>query len=304
MMSAFQARTPRTHCDTRLRCLTSFRTCAELLRRLTTLLPEGTLRLSVTITDVQRPPAGAPHGAAAPVLVTYTQPGRAAPHTLRCGALVNTAPQTVQNLAFLRLDAEETALFKRVFANRYYTTALVVRPKPKTEGMYLFMPPVNLTLRNLLPAAQQHGGPAVPLVSALMDAGPFHGQVTSFTTTNSGAANRPSGVSYNADPGLVCAYSYSDVDITPAEVAAKAARALSSGGGGGAARPKRTAEARETFDFVYYPRVGEAALRAGWFDKLEAMQGRRGTYHAGGITTFWDVEQSMRSGQDLVARFF
>jgi hypothetical protein len=34
------------------------------------------------------------------------------------------------------------------------------------------------------------------------------------------------------------------------------------------------------------------------------MQGRRGTYHAGGITTFWDVEQAMRSGQDLVARYF
>jgi hypothetical protein len=227
-----------------------------------------------------------------------------APHTLRCGALVNTAPQALSNLAFLRMDEEETALFKPVYWCRYFTTALVVSPKPKAEGMYVFVPPVSLTPRSLLPAAQPHSGPTVPLLSALLDASPFHGEVTSFTTTHDGAANRPPGVSYDADPGLVCAYSYSDVDITPAAVAAKAARALSSSGGGGAAGQMRIATARETFEFIYYPRVNEAALRAGWFDKLEAMQGRRGTYHAGGITTFWDVEQAMRSGQELVARFF
>jgi hypothetical protein len=39
-------------------------------------------------------------------------------------------------------------------------------------------------------------------------------------------------------------------------------------------------------------------------ERMDAAQGRRGTYHCGGLFTFWDVEHAMRSGFDLVARFF
>jgi hypothetical protein len=257
-----------------------------------TLLPEGTLRLSVDITDVQRPPADAPRGTA-PVVIKYTQSGK--PHTVRCGALVNTAPQVLQNLGYLRLDAEETALFKPVYFCRYFTTAVVLTPKPKETGMYVFVPPVSLAQSMRL---REKNGPAVPLLSAVFDVHPYHGEVTAFTTTNDGASNRPPGVPYSADPGLVCAYSYSDVEMSTTQISAKAAQTLSAG------TQKIKAEARETFSFFYYPRVSETELRNGWFEKLEAMQGRRGTYHAGGITTFWDVEQAMRSGQDLVARYF
>ncbi len=262
---------------------------AELLRRVSTLLPEGTLRLSVDITDVQRPPADSPRGAA-PVVVTYTQSGDA--HTVRCGALVNTAPQVLQNLGYLRLDAEEAALFKPVYYARYFTTALVVSPKPKKPGMYVFTPPVS-TADYLL---RREKGPAVPLLSAAFDSSPYRGELVAYITANTGASNRPPGVPYSANPGLVVAYSYSDIPITAAQVQAKAVHTLTGG--------KRKAEARQTFEHFYYPRVSEAELRSGWFEKLEAMQGRRGTYHAGGITTFWDVEQAMRSGQELVARYF
>jgi hypothetical protein len=134
-----------------------------------TLLPEGTLRLSVDITDVQRPPADAPRGSA-PVVVTYTQSGK--PHTVRCGALVNTAPQALQNLGYLHLDADETALFKPVYCSRYFSTALMVTPKPE-PGVYAFIPPASST--KYLTGREQ--GPAVPLLSALFDASPYHGEV-------------------------------------------------------------------------------------------------------------------------------
>lgn len=49
----------------------------------------------------------------------------------------------------------------------------------------------------------------------------------------------------------------------------------------------RKAQALATYDFIYYPRIGEHDLKAGWYEHMEAMQGRRGTYHAGGLFTFW-----------------
>jgi hypothetical protein len=100
--------------------LTRAATPAELLRRVSTLLPAGVLRLNVDITDVQRPPTGTPRGAV-PVIIRYTQSSGGASQTLRCGALVNTAPQVLPNMGFLRLDAEETALFKPVYYARYFT---------------------------------------------------------------------------------------------------------------------------------------------------------------------------------------
>jgi hypothetical protein len=141
---------------------------AELLRRVSMLLPEGTLRLSVDITDVQRPPAGTPRGSA-PVVIKYAQSGK--PHTVRCGALVNTAPQALQNLAYLRPDVEETALFKPVYYSRYFSTALMVTPKPE-PGVYGFMdPPSSTSIFN------RAKGPAIPWLSALFDPSPYHGEV-------------------------------------------------------------------------------------------------------------------------------
>jgi hypothetical protein len=271
---------------------------AELLRRVSTLLPAGVLRLRANITGVARPPASALRGSL-PVLVQYTQDGL--PHTLRCGALVNTAAQALPNLRYLELDEVETAQFKPVYWCRYFTTALMLTPKLKysTGGVYTFSPPAD-SGRFLLPRSRRDSSagprPAAPFLSALGDPGPYAGEVTTFVTVYDGAANRPPGVPYSADPGLINAYSYSDVDMSADEVAAKAARMI-----GG---KLRRAEVRKTYSFLYYPRVSEAQLRSGWFERLEAMQGRRGTYHCGGLTTFWDVEHAMRSGQELVARYF
>jgi len=141
------------------------------------------------------------------------------------------------------------------------------------------------------------------------------GEVTSLYSVNHGAANRPAGVPYSADRGLLTAYSYSDVPISSDEIAAKAVAMVNG--------TLRKAQALATYDFIYYPRIGEHDLKAGWYERMEAMQGRRGTYHAGGLFTFWvraalalaafpsthwsssqDVEHAFRSGFDLVNRKF
>lgn len=103
---------------------------------------------------------------------------------------------------------------------------------------------------------------------------------------------------YNATPGLGVVYSYSDADVTPEAVSASAVAMLQGDG------RHRNATARETLSFIYYPRVRVDDLRAGWFAKLDSMQGYRQTWHAGGLFTFWDVEGALRSGYNIVERFF
>ena len=42
----------------------------------------------------------------------------------------------------------------------------------------------------------------------------------------------------------------------------------------------------------------------GWYDKLEAIQGKDNTYYAGEIMSFGDMEDTCASSKDLVERFF
>jgi hypothetical protein len=286
----------------------------------TLLLPAGVLRLSATITDVTRPAAGA----SGPVLLSYAQPSPAAPRTLACGALVNTVAQALPNLGFLSLDAQETALFASVFWCRYYSLAMQVTPAapdvPKlANGLYVLPLPVDDGTRRRRPAAPPRAQrpprragffgvaeplpppppdtrPAMPLLSAVVDPYPYRGEVTGFFTVNHGAANRPAGVPRSADPGLVVAYSYTDVPMTVPQVEAVALKQING--------TRLRAVVRQTYEHIYYPRLNESETRGGWFARAEAMQGRRGTYHAGGLFTFWDVEHAMRSGLDIVQRFF
>ncbi len=114
---------------------------------------------------------------------------------------------------------------------------------------------------------------------------------------SSGAALRPPGVPLSAAPGLVVAVAYSDVEVTADAVAAQAAKSVSGS--------KRRATAKKVYAWPdYFPRVAEADLRGGWFEQLEGIQGRRRTYHAGGLLTMWTAKEALRSGQELVERHF
>jgi hypothetical protein len=52
----------------------------------------------------------------------------------------------------------------------------------------------------------------------------------------------------------------------------------------------------------YFPRVGEAALRDGFYDRMDALQGMRRTYYAGELLGFGTVEGAVSQARDLVTR--
>jgi len=54
----------------------------------------------------------------------------------------------------------------------------------------------------------------------------------------------------------------------------------------------------------YFPHVSIAEMKAGYFDKLEMMQGKNNTYYAGELLNFSTVELSAVYAQALVNRFF
>ena len=54
----------------------------------------------------------------------------------------------------------------------------------------------------------------------------------------------------------------------------------------------------------YCPHVSPADYADGWYDKLDAMQGKQGTYYAGEILSFGDMEDTCASSKDIVGRFF
>ena len=54
----------------------------------------------------------------------------------------------------------------------------------------------------------------------------------------------------------------------------------------------------------YCPHVSPEDYANGWYDKLEAMQGKQNTYYAGEIISFGDMEDTCAASKDIVTRFF
>lgn len=54
----------------------------------------------------------------------------------------------------------------------------------------------------------------------------------------------------------------------------------------------------------YCPHVAPEDYAAGWYDKLEALQGKYNTYYAGEIISFGDMEDTCAASKDIVGRFF
>ena len=54
----------------------------------------------------------------------------------------------------------------------------------------------------------------------------------------------------------------------------------------------------------YFPHVSCEDYAAGWYDKVEAMQGKYDTYYAGEIMAFGDMDETAEYSRELVERFF
>ena len=57
-------------------------------------------------------------------------------------------------------------------------------------------------------------------------------------------------------------------------------------------------------DWYYFPHVGSKDYADGWYEKVEAMQGKDNTYYAGEVMAFGDMEETVEYSRDLVRRFF
>ena len=55
-------------------------------------------------------------------------------------------------------------------------------------------------------------------------------------------------------------------------------------------------------EWSYFPRVGSQAMRGGYFDDVEALQGKDGIYYAGSSLSFETVEHTARFARSLVHR--
>ena len=54
----------------------------------------------------------------------------------------------------------------------------------------------------------------------------------------------------------------------------------------------------------YFPHVFSKDYADGWYDKVEAMQGKYDTYYAGEVMSFGDMDETAEYSRELVARFF
>ena len=57
-------------------------------------------------------------------------------------------------------------------------------------------------------------------------------------------------------------------------------------------------------EWPYFPRVGSQAMRGGYFDDVEALQGKDGIYYVGSSLSFETVEHTSRFARTLVQKHF
>lgn len=61
---------------------------------------------------------------------------------------------------------------------------------------------------------------------------------------------------------------------------------------------------RRIDDWYYFPHVSSEDYANGWYEKVEALQGKKNTYFAGEVMSFGDMEETSEYSKDLVRRFF
>ncbi len=72
--------------------------------------------------------------------------------------------------------------------------------------------------------------------------------------------------------------------------------------------PIRVVDGKEAiltrYQAYYFPHVYSEDYAAGWYEKVEAMQGKNNTFYAGEIMSYGDMDETCEYSHDLVERFF
>ncbi len=182
----------------------------------------------------------------------------------RFDRIVLAIPQTLANLSFMDLSDAEKALLKPVSTIHYYTSLT----KPKELDYEIFF---------ALNGAGALGPPPAPNV--LMFARNWK--------------EAPSAVFYS--------YSTPDVELPLAgatgSVEALVKQAIAVTG-------QQPGDETTSVSWQYFPQVPQAELDAGFYDRLDALQGVNGTYYTGGLLNFELVEKAMEYSKTIVERFF
>lgn len=92
-------------------------------------------------------------------------------------------------------------------------------------------------------------------------------------------------------------YSFSDQPINIADVQSNVAEVINQTG-------RKLNDMKETIAWNYFAHVNSESMANGFYDDLDALQGRRQTYYSGGLCNFEFVESVLEYSKYLVDTFF
>jgi Flavin containing amine oxidoreductase len=196
--------------------------------------------------------------------VAYTAKAPPKSVTQKFDILVVAIPQTSGNLASLQWHAGPPALFQQVMVNNYSSTLLHVEGVPYEQG-------VALLANGVL------GPPAAPAVMQFA---------------------RP----WNDDPShqLALFWTYGDreapLPLTRKE-GSPSVEGLVTANAGVIPGTKQTGDI-QSYAWQYFPQVDVASFQAGFYDRLEGLQGDNATYYVGGLLNFELVEKVLQNAYD------
>lgn len=178
--------------------------------------------------------------------------------TLTAKKLLIAVPPLVSNLAGFDLSANEISLFSQFTANTYETGVI------RNSGI-----PDNTTLRNIDPAADPYGVPALPAV---------------YVFSATGLPNLV-GVKYGANGPTASSADQTAILNTLNRIRAKGQVPGVAPTGTGPAPSFATYSSHQPFELT----VSTDAIRNGFYSKLYALQGQRNTWYTGAA---WDAHDS------------
>ncbi|MBW2233460.1 MAG: FAD-dependent oxidoreductase [Deltaproteobacteria bacterium] len=165
---------------------------------------------------------------------------------------------------FLDVTDEERDLFERVRSNRFFVTVFAV---------------LGLTNRD----------------AWFFDANSSPDRINHVAVWTATSQRRV--VSPNFAAPVFTAYQVAEWQATDAEVAEALRSDVSAAGG-------VVAEVLVQAEWPYFPHVGSDDLAAGFYDRVEALQGQLGTYYVGSGVSIETVEHAARYARDLVMTHF